>query len=54
MLSWEEKFTLDLWYVEHQSFGLDVKILILTIWKVLKREGINQSGREIVEKFRGG
>lgn len=43
-LSWEEKFALDLWYVENQSFWLDLKIILLTIVKILKREGISQPG----------
>ncbi|MCF2947683.1 sugar transferase [Paraglaciecola aquimarina] len=52
-LSWQDKFELDVWYVEHQSFILDVKILILTVLKVLKREGINQQGQATVTKFTG-
>lgn len=52
-LTWEEKFALDVWYVDHQSFWLDLKILWLTIWKVLRREGINQVGVITAEKFRG-
>ena len=43
-LSWQEKFEMDVWYVDHVSFWLDIKILFLTIWKVLKREGISQEG----------
>jgi len=42
-ISWEEKFKYDVWYVDNQSFLLDLKILILTIFNVLKREGINNS-----------
>ncbi|MDR2522965.1 MAG: sugar transferase, partial [Synergistaceae bacterium] len=38
-ISWEEKFTLDVWYVEHYNFWLDVKIFFLTLWKILRREG---------------
>ena len=41
-ISWEEKFKLDVWYVENQSFWLDIKILFLTAKKVILREGINQ------------
>src|SRR5512136_1056601 len=41
-LTWEQKFTLDTWYVDHQSLWLDLKIITLTIWKILKREGISQ------------
>jgi lipopolysaccharide/colanic/teichoic acid biosynthesis glycosyltransferase len=52
-ISWHEKFDLDVWYVDHCSFGLDMKILWLTILKVFKREGINQAGQATVEKFNG-
>lgn len=52
-LSWDEKFRLDVWYVDHQSFSLDLKILSLTAWKVLKREGINQPGKATMGKFKG-
>lgn len=52
-LSWEDKFRLDVWYVDHWSLGLDVKILLLTFWKVLKREGINQEGYTSSEEFLG-
>lgn len=52
-LSWEEKFEMDVWYVDHVSFALDMKILMLTLVKVLKREGINQQGQVTVEAFRG-
>ncbi|MEW5942682.1 MAG: sugar transferase [Pseudomonadota bacterium] len=52
-ISWEEKFKLDVWYVDNQSFWLDLKILFLTLKKVLKREGINAEGHVTVEKFRG-
>lgn len=53
-LTWEEKFKLDVWYVQHQSFLLDLKILFLTAMKVLQSEGINQAGSATVEKFNGG
>jgi undecaprenyl phosphate N,N'-diacetylbacillosamine 1-phosphate transferase len=53
VISWQEKFDLDVWYVDHCSFGLDMKILWLTILKVFKREGINQAGQATVEKFNG-
>ena len=43
-LTWQEKFRLDVWYVDHWSLWLDAKILALTVWKVLKREGISQTG----------
>jgi sugar transferase EpsL len=52
-LTWEEKFRLDVWYVDNWSFWLDVKILLLTIWKVLKREGISQPGHATAEEFTG-
>ena len=52
-LSWEEKFTLDLWYVEHRSLSLDLKILLLTVWKALKREGITRPGWATCEEFFG-
>ena len=52
-ISWEEKFTLDVWYVDHHSFWLDVKIIFMTIWKVLKREGINQSEQITMKEFTG-
>lgn len=52
-LSWEEKFKLDVWYVDHQSFYLDMKILFLTVYKVFKREGINQSDQVTMHKFTG-
>jgi len=52
-LTWQEKFRLDVWYVDHWSFWLDLKILALTIWKVLKREGIDQNGRISAEEFMG-
>lgn len=52
-LSWEEKFELDVWYVDHQSFMLDMYILYLTVIKVFKSEGINQVGSVTAEKFTG-
>jgi sugar transferase EpsL len=52
-LDWDEKFRLDVWYVDHWSFWLDLKILLLTPWKVFKREGINQPGHVTVEEFKG-
>jgi len=52
-ISWEEKFKLDVWYVDNQSFWLDLKIIWLTIRKVLVREGINQDGQATMEPFRG-
>ena len=52
-LSWEEKFALDVWYVDNRSFWLDVKILWLTVSKVIKSEGISQRGHATTEKFLG-
>lgn len=52
-LTWEEKFALDVWYVEHMSFRLDLKILVLTVWKVLRREGISQDGHVTMSEFTG-
>ena len=52
-ISWEKKFELDVWYVDHLSFWLDVKILGLTIFKVVKREGISQDGQATMEEFKG-
>ena len=52
-LSWEDKFKMDVWYVDHLSFRLDIKILLITLWKVIKREGISQKGQATMEKFKG-
>ena len=52
-LSWEEKFKLDVWYVDHHSLWLDVKILWLTLKRVWRREGINASGGGTMPEFRG-
>ena len=52
-ISWEEKFALDTWYVDHQSLLLDMKILWLTIKKVLVREGISAAGEATMGKFTG-
>lgn len=52
-ISWDEKFEYDVWYVENQSFLLDVKILAMTVWKVFHREGISQSNHATMEKFTG-
>ena len=53
-LSWEEKFKLDVWYVEHRSLWLDIKILRLTVRKVLVREGLSADGEATMSKFTGG
>ncbi len=54
LLTWEEKFELDTYYVDNLSLGLDFKILLLTVWKVLKREGISQEGHATMPPFTGG
>ena len=52
-ISWEKKFELDVWYVDHASLTLDLKILLLTIWKVLRRNDINEAGQATQTKFEG-
>jgi len=52
-LTWEEKFRLDVWYVDHWTPGLDLKILALTVWKVLRREGISAPGQATAGEFMG-
>ena len=52
-ISWEKKFELDVWYVDHASLTLDLKILLLTIWKVLRRNDINETGQATQTKFEG-
>lgn len=52
-ISWKEKFKLDVWYVDNQSFWLDIKIIWLTIWQVLKRDGISAAGEATMSKFKG-
>ncbi|MGQ9488810.1 MAG: sugar transferase [Armatimonadota bacterium] len=52
-LSWEERFRLDVWYVDNWNLWLDVKILLLTLWKVLKREGISAEGSATMPVFMG-
>ena len=52
-LSWEEKFELDVWYVENRTLCLDVKILFLTIWQVVKRDGISHGGEATMPRFEG-
>lgn len=53
-ISWEEKFALDVWYVDNWSLWLDIRILFLTFWKVLKREGISAEGEATMPEFLGG
>ena len=52
-LSWQQKFELDVWYVDNRSFWLDLKILWMTVRKVLVREGISAEGQATMERFRG-
>lgn len=52
-LSWDEKFKLDVWYVDNQSFWLDLKILLMTVKKVFVREGISAAGEATMPKFCG-
>ncbi len=52
-ISWEEKFALDVWYVEHRSFWLDCRIILLTIGKVLRRDGISAQGEATAKPFTG-
>jgi lipopolysaccharide/colanic/teichoic acid biosynthesis glycosyltransferase len=52
-LSWEQKFDLDVWYVDHRSFLLDMRILFRTVGKVLSREGVSHEGEVTMSKFRG-
>jgi len=50
-ISWEDKFKLDVWYVDNWSLWLDVKIIAMTVWKVLGRDGISQEGEATMEEF---
>ena len=52
-ISWEEKFRLDIWYVDHWTFCLDIKIILQTVWKVIKGEGVSQPGRATMDEFMG-
>lgn len=52
-LTWEEKFKLDVWYMDNWSIWLDLKIMGMTIWKILKRGGINHPGQATAEEFMG-
>ncbi len=53
-LNWDEKFRLDVWYVDHRTLGLDLTILCRTVWKVVRREGIAAAGEATMPEFRGG
>lgn len=52
-LSWDEKFELDVWYVEHQSLWLDIRILLRTVWQVIKRDGISHGDDATMPRFTG-
>jgi lipopolysaccharide/colanic/teichoic acid biosynthesis glycosyltransferase len=52
-LTWEEKFALDVWYIDHRSFWLDMKIVVMTFFKVFARTGINSDKAATMEEFRG-
>jgi sugar transferase EpsL len=52
-ITWEEKFLLDQWYVDHQTILIDIKILFKTIWLALTSQGISQPGHATAEEFRG-
>src|SRR5690606_29698320 len=52
-ISWEEKFALDVWYIDHQTCWLDMKILWMTVMRVLKRDGVNADGEATMTKFTG-
>jgi sugar transferase EpsL len=52
-LGWDEKFALDVWYVDNCSFTLDVRILAMTVWQVIARRGINQPGHATAQEFMG-
>ena len=52
-ISWQQKFEYDVWYVDHLSLKIDIKILLLTIKKVFVREGISQDGQTTMEEFKG-
>ena len=52
-ITWEEKFRLDLWYVDHHSFLLDLRITVMTVIKIIVRDGISQEGMATAEKFKG-
>jgi sugar transferase EpsL len=52
-IDWPTRFALDVWYVDHRSFRLDMKIIFMTLWKVIKRENVNQPGQATIEYFTG-
>ena len=52
-IDWPTRFALDVWYVDHRSFWLDIQIILRTAWKVIKRENVNQPGQATIEYFTG-
>ena len=52
-LSWDEKFALDVWYVDHRNFWLDLSILTKTVWQVIRRDGVARPGHATMPEFRG-
>jgi len=52
-ISWEQKFELDVWYVDHQSWWLDLRILVMTVLRVIGRDGITEPGCATVSEFQG-
>ena len=52
-ITWQDKFRYDVWYVDNWSFWLDIKIILMTLWKVIKREGVSQPGQDTTEYFMG-
>ena len=52
-VTWEERFKLDVWYVDHRSFWLDLKILMLTVWRVFQTQGVSQPGCATMPRFTG-
>lgn len=52
-LTWEEKFALDIWYVDNRTWRLDLRIILMTVWKVIRREGINAAGEATMPRFTG-
>ncbi|NUQ63592.1 MAG: sugar transferase [Pirellulales bacterium] len=53
LLGWEERFLLDVWYVDHATLAMDLKILLVTVWKVLRREGTTAISEEVLVEFQG-
>jgi lipopolysaccharide/colanic/teichoic acid biosynthesis glycosyltransferase len=52
-ISWDQRFALDVWYVDHRSFGLNLKILWLTVWRVIRRDGVSAEGHATMPAFTG-